>query len=263
MTVEGVGDGVGAGLLMSPARRRVMDVLVANSRAAMDTDRDDEGHHEGMTASELADELALHVTTVRFHLDQLVAAGLLTTRSLRGPGAGRPRKVYLVNPGSLSDLRVLDGRSAHAFEMLAGLLARNWIAPDGTTLSAEEAGRRWSQERLEEPDGAPAPAATPGQWLQKLGTAIDVLNEWGYTAEINTSQGGRQASIRLADCPFLDMARDRPDVVCAVHRGLLDGAMTALGEQADVSLEPFLTSRECLAHLTRQPFSPSPTERPR
>lgn len=261
MTTEGAGDGVGAELLMSPARRRVMDVLVAHARADPDTDRD-ERHHEGMTASELAEELGLHVTTVRFHLDQLVAADLLSTRSLRGPGAGRPRKIYLVNSGSLSDVQGLSGRQAHAFEMLAGLLARNWVASDGRELSAEDAGRSWARERLEQAK-TPPPASTPGQWLQKIGTAVDVLAEWGYTAEVHTSRTGRQASIRLVDCPFLDLARDRPDVVCAVHRGLLDGALTALGERTDVSLEPFVAPRECLAHLTRQPFTPSPTERPR
>ena len=265
MTPEG--DASGAELLMSPARRRVMDLLVAKSRAVRETTEQgrspqDELLDEGMTAAELAEELGLHVTTVRFHLDQLVAAGLLTTESLRGLGAGRPCKVYLVNPGSLSDLQVLDERSARAFELLAGLLAHHWVGPDERAPNAEEAGRRWSEARLADV-AASSPATTPGQWLHKLGTAVDALAEWGYTAEVSTSLGGRRASVRIVDCPFLALARDRPDVVCGVHRGLLDGAMSALGERTDVSLEPFITSRECLAHLTRQPFSPSPTERQR
>lgn len=261
MTAEGAGEGVGAELLMSPARRRVMDALAAHSRGA-DAGREGEDRHRGMAAAELAAELGLHVTTVRFHLDQLVAAGLLTTRNLRGPGAGRPRKIYRVRSGSLSDLQGLTGHRGRAFEMLAGLLARHWVGADGRELSAEEAGRSWARERLGQTP-TPPPAATPGQWLQKIGTAVDVLAEWGYTADVHTSRSGRQAGIRLVDCPFLDLARDHPDVVCAVHRGLLDGALSALGERTDISLEPFVAHRECMAHLTRQPFTPPPTERPR
>ena len=249
------GEGVGAELLMSPARRRVMDLLVAQANSARDEDPD--GRRRGMTASELAEELDLHVTTVRFHLDQLLSSGLLTAETQRGQGAGRPSKVYIVNPGSLADLQVLDHRVGRAFEKLAGLLARNWIGPDGKVLSAEEAGRRWSLEHTETFPEDVEPARTPGQWLNKIGRMVDTLAEWGYTAEISTSHGGRHASIRLHDCPFLDMARDRPDVVCAVHRGLIDGAMAAVGERPTVSLEPFVSSRECLAHVTRQPFPSS------
>ena len=57
-----------AALLASPVRRALVDAL-AHVEGGDRT--------PGLTAAELADEVALHVTTVRFHLDQLVAAGLV------------------------------------------------------------------------------------------------------------------------------------------------------------------------------------------
>lgn len=260
----------GAELLASPIRRRIMDLLVAHARAVRDPDlaaeppgvqSDDQPC--GMTAAELADEVQLHVTTVRFHLDQMLAAGLLVSHSVRGPGAGRPRKVYEVSSGTLLNEGALDERTAYAFEVLAKLLARAWVTPDGVLLSPEDAGFEWSMQNVGDADRADAPAETPGQWLDRIGRVVDLLAEWGYTGEVATTHGGRRATIRLVDCPFLDLARERPDVVCGVHRGLLAGALQACGEpDPEVSLEPFVTPRECLAHLTRPPFQSTPTRQP-
>ena len=71
-----------AALLASPVRRKIVDAL-----ALADGDADT----PGFTAAELGAEVGLHVTTVRFHLDQLVAAGLVESAVRREGGAGRPR----------------------------------------------------------------------------------------------------------------------------------------------------------------------------
>ena len=61
---------------------------------------------------------------------------------------------------------------------------------------------------------------------------IDVLQEWGYTPELRTSEGGRVAEVTLAHCPFLELARANPAVVCGIHRGLIAGSLAQLGETA-------------------------------
>ena len=67
-------------LLSSAVRRSITDLVAA------DPDR--------WTASRLAEELDLHVTTVRFHLDQLEQAGVLESGVERRDRPGRPSKVY-------------------------------------------------------------------------------------------------------------------------------------------------------------------------
>lgn len=222
-------------LLASPMRRAIVDILA-------NLPPDQSGSPAGLTAAEIAERLELHVTTARFHLDQLVEGQYLSTRSEAGR-VGRPRKVYRFQPGSL------DASSAEdAMKALAGLLTEFWNS--GTErISAEEAGERWVASHVE-PSGQ-QPARTPGAWLAKVGATVDLLAEWGYTPEIATSDRGRTAEITLVDCPFLALARDNPEVVCGIHRGLLRGAMTAAGEpDAAVSLRPFVAPRRCLATLT-------------
>jgi predicted ArsR family transcriptional regulator len=234
-----------AALLASPVRRRLVDAL---ARA------DGDAATPGSTAAELGVEVGLHVTTVRFHLDQLVAAGIVESAVRRDGGAGRPRKVYSLAPGSLDDV---DARAeADHLRLLSGLLASTLTqGVTGHAMTPAEAGRRWAVEHVAPQQGSP-PADTAGRWLGKLAQMIDVLQEWGYTPELKTSDGGRVAEVTLAHCPFLDLARENPAVVCGIHRGLIAGSLAQLGESATrVSLEPFVDATTCIAHVsTTTPF---------
>ena len=119
-----------AALLASPVRRRLVDAL-ANADTGATT--------PGFTAAELGAQVGLHVTTVRFHLDQLVAAGLVESAVRREGGAGRPRKVYALAPGSLDD--VDDRTEIGSLRLLSGLLAQTLgDGASGRTITPAEAG---------------------------------------------------------------------------------------------------------------------------
>lgn len=235
-------DAVGVGLLNSPVRRTIVDVLARSGET---------GQPAQMTASQLAELLELHVSTTRFHLDQLVAAGLLESAFVR-EGVGRPRKVYRQVPGSFTDQG-----DDHAMQILAELLTDSFAAQvDGEPVTPFVAGRRWAEQHI--PVESVQPASTPGAWLAKIGRLIDALKDWGYTTNLTVSGGGRTAELHLDGCPFLDLARSNPAVVCQIHRGLISGALARFGEDdAEVSLEPFVGPQHCLAHVTtHHPFTP-------
>ena len=65
--------------------------------------------------------------------------------------------------------------------------------------------------------------------------------------------------VDLVHCPFLPLARTHPEVVCAVHRGLMRGTLEVFGEDdVELSLTPFVEPHRCLAHMTtRTPFAPT------
>jgi predicted ArsR family transcriptional regulator len=94
-------------------------------------------------------------------------------------------------------------------------------------------------------------AKTPGRWLGKVGRTVDMLGRWGYTPELRTLDQGRTVELTLVDCPFLALAQTKPELVCGVHRGLLRGAMDAVGEgDTEVALRPFVGPGRCLATIT-------------
>ncbi len=241
-------------LLSSPVRRRIVEHL-AQSTALPRRER------AGLSAAELAADLGLHVTTVRFHLDQLLAADLVTAATEHLDGAGRPRKVYRLPPGGQPPTNT-DG----SFKALATLLAATWSGDEtGTPLTPAQAGARWAWQNAQsalDVEGTPAPARSPGQWLGKVGLMLDLLREWGYHPQVSADRDGRQVAIELVDCPFFDLARAQPEVVCGIHRGLISGSMEALGEtDVEVSLTPFVDPRTCHAQLTQRiPFPPRPAK---
>lgn len=234
-------------LLRSAVRRDIVDTL-ANLDAAQ---RD-----EGLTAQQLGSLVGLHVSTVRFHLDQLVAAGLLTSHFSRSHGAGRPQKRYAVPSQPLDT-----GRDAEGYAALAGLLAEMFAerGEDDAPLTPEQAGEAWARRHAPEILGEQPkeePARSPGAWLSKVGLMIDVLRDWGYTPNLRTEDSGRSAEVELDRCPFLELAKTQPEVVCGVHRGLMRGTLAVFGEDdVELSLTPFVGPHRCLAHLTtRTPF---------
>jgi predicted ArsR family transcriptional regulator len=227
-------------LLLSPVRRALVDEL-ARYRPDPDVDL----AAPGLTAAQLAEVLDLHVTTVRFHLDQLVAAGVVTAEFTKVFGVGRPRKVYAVAP---EEPRTEDnGASLH---ILAELLTESF----GSRMTPVKAGEEWAAQHVDLVDEGPAESA--GTWLTKVGRMIDVLQDWGYHPELSTTEGGRSCQIDLARCPFMDLARANEAVVCGIHRGIIKGVLRQLGEsEASVSLEPFVEPDRCQAHIhTRTPF---------
>lgn len=286
--------GQGLELLRSDVRRKLYALL---SDLPQPTDAELAASEPwGLSAQELAEAMGLHLTTVRFHLDQLVAAGLLAAEQARPVGAGRPRKLYAVravpqeaptDPEALRAYAALTdivGRAARAGGDRGGTGAAPGAgtvaggvgtirgadqqtgeggSPDGSEPAGPEygrpalleaSGRAWAQDhvdRLATRVNNRSPATTPGAWLGKIGAVLDLLVGWGHAPEVRTAAGAREVDILMRDCPFLALAKDQPQTVCGVHRGLLRGALDALGEEsAELDLQPLIDQRTCRAHLT-------------
>lgn len=249
----------GAALLLSPVRRGIVEQLTAAStqeRAA------------GLSAAELGERLDLHATTIRFHVDQMVAARILDSHFVRDGGVGRPSKKYVLHEVPLGkdlDHAVSgDGDGEGPFALLAGLLSSVLSTQEAGQLTPEEAGVRWATEKAASMhDGRDPQEPVDDSREGALGRARDVtriLSEWGYQPEVADEEGG-EVGLTLHDCPFLPLAASHPDVVCGVHRGLLRGALDAVGEPgAKVSLRPFTGPNTCRALLQLAPRDPAGPE---
>lgn len=238
-----VADPTAGGLLASPVRRDLLALLDALPVAPTPTEPHSRDH--GLTAKSLADRLGLHVTTVRFHVDQLVAAGLVATRDARGQ-VGRPKRHYVAtHPAPVM-------QQAEAYRLLATLLAEAMQSSD--RLSPREAGRRWVERHSDElipRSAALTRSRTPQDWLAKVGVLVDLLRGWGYAPTVREGASDRTTEIELAQCPLRQLAATHPTVACGVHEGIVRGTLGLLGEpDADVTVAPCPASRLCLARLT-------------
>jgi len=161
-----------------------------------------------------------------FHLDKLVAAGLLRARS-RAPAAGPPRvgrRPKLYEPSDLElGITIPERHYALVGELLVDAVAQ--AAPDEPPLAAatriatargQQLGARFRQ----------------AQALGRLGperaltAATEVLEGYGYEPE-----RWDRHTLRLRNCPFHTLARRAPEIVCAINQALLDGLLRGLGDQ--------------------------------
>ncbi|MGA4669979.1 helix-turn-helix transcriptional regulator [Propionibacteriaceae bacterium Y1923] len=232
------------GVLSSPVRRDILDVLANLPRVP--TGSESFTRTRGLTAAELGQRLDLHVTTVRFHVDQLVEVGLVSCHDERGQ-VGRPKRRYTASPGLLPDVQ-----RTESYQRLEEMLS-SALQTEGDLATAEEAGRFWLATHAADILNAPTqePAHNRSEWFAKIGQLVDVLDEWGYAPELATLNAGHTAELQLHNCPLRDLVDTQPDVACGVHRGIIQGTLEAIGEgDAELRLTPMAAPDVCLARIT-------------
>lgn len=189
---------------------------------------------DGLDATELGRRVGLHANTVRWHLGILVDAGVAGSRPEPRKTPGRPRILYRIGDGA-------EPVGHDEYRLLATILAE-LVA--GEPERCEDAGRRWGH------------ALARGRSREHAVVAVvALLDEQGFEPEAG------DGAIAMHRCPFHDLAESSPDVVCAVHRGLIDGALAELGSSLSVSeLDIFPRPGVCLAHLAPRRSSPRSQE---
>ena len=182
---------------------------------------------------ELAVAQGLHPNSVREQLALLVEAGLVDREVAPPVGRGRPSLRYTARADG-------DAPEGSDYRVLAGVLADQLARLPDATAASLHAGARWGRSMI---------AGTPRATVETdaVHRLVELLDEAGFAPEKPALPG---APIRLRHCPFGSLARERGNVVCGVHLGLMRGALAELGAPIDaVGLDPFVRPDLCVAHL--------------
>jgi predicted ArsR family transcriptional regulator len=163
------------------------------------------------STAEIAEVLELHPNTIRPHLERMRDIGLLQVEVDAKGTVGRPQHRYSLAPDAPSL-----GLEPSSWRVLARMLAdvAAFMAPDTDDVSAlgEEQGRAAADRRR----GQPCVSALS-----------DALAELGFDPA--SAEEGRVATIAFTNCPFRELAEQYPDLVCSLHRGLIEGFVDELG----------------------------------
>lgn len=193
--------------------------------------------------SSLSTLLRLHENTVREHLDGLVAVGLATRELAEPDGRGRPAWLYSARHRGAERLSRPAGR-AHA-ELAAALVTHIVESSDDALADAERAGSSWGRQ-LVSPKNVESAQAARRSAADARREVVRVMDNLGFAPDSDD----RATDIRLRQCPLLETANQHLDVVCAVHLGLVRGALTELGADPErTSLEPFSEPGACRLRL--------------
>lgn len=170
-----------------------------------------------LSASEMAERVGLHANTVRPHLERLREVGLVTVETNHRGTVGRPQHRYAPAPNAPGV-----GFDPPAYTLLAGLLAALAEQAGAESLDATRIGVDW---------GARAAArAGAGTCLERLVRELDRLGfepgeeELGLE-EVEAGNDRTWSKISFLHCPFRELAEAYPELVCNLHRGIVQGVV--------------------------------------
>ncbi len=175
-----------------------------------------------VTREEAAVDAGISVKLAAFHLDKLVAAGLLSAR-YESPGGvrkvGRKPKVY--EPAG-TDLRI------SIPERDPGVIAEILLDAVLTQRPGEDArsaALRTAHDRGRDLGAAERARVRPGRLGPERGLTLAeaVLERQGYEPE-----RAAPAGTRLFNCPFHPLASRSPELVCGINHAYLSGLLTGL-----------------------------------
>lgn len=201
------------------------------------------------TVGELATATGLHENTTREHLQRLIAEGYVHRERGTPDGRGRPRMRYRsttardVHEDPLATRRLEDSIAQAA--LVRALLDGYGAATDDIADSAQQHGASVGRKLV---DASPPPgrsAACDPRDRQIL--ALDAhLDRMGFDPVLDPET----LTFDLWRCPFLTLARSRPEVVCSVHLGLAQGVLEQVGGPVRAqALEPFVGPQHCALRL--------------
>ena len=173
------------------------------------------------STAEVAETLGLHPNTVRPHLERMREVGLLEVAAEGRGTVGRPQHRYRL----AADAPSL-GLEPPAYPLLAGMLTRAaaaaGISPAEAAAAGGEHGRALGRAAATPEAGNGRP---PGR---RCATAlVAMLADLGFDpAAVDDDD---LLTVAFTHCPFQDLAEAHPEVVCHLHRGLIEGFVEEIG----------------------------------
>jgi len=244
----------------------------------------------GLTAGDVAERTGLHFSTVRAHLERLVEAGLLIKARASNGGPGRPAWRYraaapepapapyrTLAAALLEHLATAGGgvpaaaRAGQAWgRRLAAALPQPTSPVEATVTVLRDLGfdphlHRAGGAEPPAPDAETSTRDTAGSTVDSIpadrstvDTASSATVSSGTQSSVTESsdtassdtEGSGDVEVHLRTCPFLELVGQQPDVMCALHAGVIRGVLrTAGATDGEAVLEPFAAPNACVARL--------------
>lgn len=216
-------DSIGA--LTEPNRRALYDYVVER--------------RDWVSREQAAEALGLHRGITAHHLDRLADEGLLEVEyrrlnNRRGPGAGRPAKVYRRAQSEVGlSLPPRDYQLAGMLLADAAERARSNGTPIEEALehAARDAGRALAAAAQQE---TAAPTRDGARRDARRARVLEVLRQRGFEPETR----GDGVTV-LHNCPFHHLAQAHTELVCGMNFCMLDSLLTEIdGLDLRAELEP-------------------------
>ena len=167
------------------------------------------------STGDIAESLGLHANTVRPHLERMREVGLLDVEVDGRGSVGRPQHRYFL----AADAPSL-GLEPPAFPTLASMLAEVAARAMPSVDDIVAVGR--SQGRAAATPRANATGAVRTDASACVSALVDELTKLGFDPAADADSDGT-TTIAFTHCPYRELAEIYPQLVCNLHRGIVEG----------------------------------------
>lgn len=186
-----------------------------------------------VSVREMSRRLSLHPNTLRPHLRRLEEVGLVSREVRKSAAVGRPHTLYTAraaDAGEGRDYRLLA-------EMLCGL-----VRGKQALQQAQGLARQWGSYLVAQ--GGPKPGVRlPAR--RNLAILQEAMARAGFEPRFRREPNA-SVEVTLRNCPFRELADDHRDLVCTLHRGLVEGMVGGLKPPLAVKeFKPFVERGIC------------------
>jgi predicted ArsR family transcriptional regulator len=195
------------------------------------------------STAEVAESLDLHPNTVRPHLERMRDVGLLAVETDGRGGVGRPQHLYSLAPDAPS-LGLEPPPMPLLARLLAGVAASAGVSPE----EAAEVGRQ--QGRQAGLGAGPSPGVDAEATLAACVEAlVGELARLGFDPAVAGDDGA--VSVAFTHCPFAEVAQSHPEIVCHLHRGMVEGFVEVSGGGTVERFRTLSDRSPCRVELSR------------
>ena len=187
-----------------------------------------------LATGDIAESLGLHANTVRSHLERMRELKLLELHVDSSGVVGRPQHRYAL----AADAPSL-GLEPAVYPMLARMLLT--MAGDARIGLSEaiDAGRAQGAH------DARRSGAAAGDCVGALSDHLQML---GFDPESVAEDDA--TTIAFTHCPFADLAASNPELVCGLHRGIVEGFVSETGGCWVTAFRSLVDAEPCQVELS-------------
>ena len=204
-----------------------------------------------LTTADVAESLDLHPNTVRPHLERMRDVGLLTVAAPSRGAVGRPQHRYSLAPDAPSL-----GLEPPAMPLLAGMLTGLAAATGAGSEEAAEIGRQQGAVAASTVDTS-ADETPEDRTVTCVTALLAELDRLGFDPAAASDDAG--TTVAFSHCPFAALAEVHPEIVCHLHRGIVEGLVDGVGGARVARFGTLVDRRPCSVDLASDDAEPVPS----
>ncbi len=189
-----------------------------------------------LATAEIAETLDLHPNTVRPHLERMRDLGIVDVTAAGTGAVGRPQHRY-----AIADDAPSLGLEPPVFPLVTRILLTGAAAGGLDPDDLAEAGRE---------HGGTAARATASSLACADALERELAGLGFDPARVDDAD---DVTIAFTHCPFRDLAEAHPDLVCSMHRGMVEGFVEARGDASVADFHPLTDRTPCQVELHTAP----------